>query len=205
MEMEGQTVFIVDDNAAVRDSIQELVESIGLQAETYPSAKAFLDAFQPERSGCLVLDVRMAGMSGLVLQEKLKELGARIPVILLTGHADVPMAVRALKMGAMDFIQKPYREQLLLDSINHALEADAAARHSSAQKDNLEQRLAALTEREREVLDKLLTGSSSKQIARELDISPRTVEIHRQHVLRKLGVASVRELIGLFGVPDNNK
>lgn len=203
--MEEQTVFIVDDNAAVRDSIQELVESVGLQAETYPSAKAFLAAFQPERPGCLVLDVRMAGMSGLALQEKLQELGARIPIIILTGHGDVPMAVRAMKTGAVDFIQKPYRDQLLLDSINHALEADAAARHSSARKDNLDQRLAALTEREREVLDQLLTGSSSKQIAREMGISHRTVESHRLNVLRKLKVASAKELIGLLAMPDNDE
>ena len=203
--MEEQTVFIVDDNAAVRDSIQELVESVGLRAETYPSAKAFLNAFQPERSGCLVLDVRMAGMSGLALQEKLKELGARIPVIIITGHGDVPMAVHAMKTGAADFVQKPYRDQLLLDSINNALAVDAAARRSSARKDNLDQHLAVLTEREREVLDQVLTGCSSKQIARELDISHRTVESHRLNVLRKLKVASVKELIGLLVVPDNDE
>jgi FixJ family two-component response regulator len=203
--MEEQTVFIVDDNAAVRDSIQELVETVGLHAETYASAKAFLATFKSERPGCLVLDVRMAGMGGLVLQEKLKELGARIPVIIITGHGDVPMAVQALKRGASDFVQKPYRDQLLLDSINHALEADAVARRLSVRKDNRDQHLVALTEREREVLDKLLTGRSSKQIARELDISPRTVEAHRQNVLRKLKVESVKELIGLFAVPDNDE
>jgi FixJ family two-component response regulator len=202
--MKAPTVFIVDDNAAVRDSIQELVESVGLQAEIYPAAKDFLNAFQPERSGCLVLDVRMAGMSGLVLQEKLKELGARIPIIILTGHGDVPMAVSALKKGAMDFIQKPYRDQILLDSINHALEVDAAARRSSTCQEDLDQHLAALTERERQVLDKLLTGRTSKQIAREMDISHRTVEAHRQNVLRKLEIASLKELIGLLGVPDNH-
>jgi FixJ family two-component response regulator len=203
--MAEPTVFIVDDHAAVRDSIQELVESVGLHAETYASAKAFLATFQPERPGCLVLDVRMAGMSGLVLQEKLKELGAQIPVIIITGHGDVPMAVQALKRGAADFVQKPYRDQLLLDSINSALEADAATRRWSARQDNLDQGLAVLTEREREVLDQLLTGSSSKQIARELDISPRTVEAHRQNVLRKLKVASVKELIALLAVPDNDE
>ena len=193
--MEAQTVFIVDDDAAVRDSIVELVESIGLHAEGYPSALAFLEAYQAERPGCLVLDVRMARMSGLVLQERLNELGAGIPVIVLTGHGDVPMAVQAMRSGAVDFIQKPYREQALLDSINAALSMDAAARRSSSAADDLEEGLAALTEREREVLNQILSGSSSKEIARELGVSPRTVEAHRQNLLRKLGIATVRELM----------
>ena len=193
--MEAQTVFIVDDDAAVRDSIRELAESVGLRAECYESGQAFLDNFQPQRFGCLVLDVRMAGMGGLVLQEKLNERRAGIPVIMITGHGDVPMAVRALQAGAVDFVQKPYRDQLLLDSINNALSIDAIARRSRAGKDKRDRQLAALTKREREVLDKLLTGSVSKQIARELGISSRTVEAHRQHLLRKLEVGSVKELM----------
>ncbi|MDX1823499.1 MAG: response regulator, partial [Thiohalomonadales bacterium] len=148
-----QTVFVVDDDAAVRDSIQELVESVGLQAEGYASARAFLDTFQPQRPGCLVLDVRMAEMSGLVLQQKLNELGARIPVIVLTGHGDVSMAVQAMKGGAIDFIQKPYPEQALLDSINAALAMDAKGRRLSSASADLEQRLETLTDREREVLN----------------------------------------------------
>ncbi len=139
-----QVVFIVDDDAAVRDSIQELVESVGLRAEGYASAFAFLDGFQPRHSGCLVLDVRMAAMSGLALQERLNELGFRIPVIMLTGHGDVPMAVQAMKAGAVDFIQKPYRDQALLDSINAALVLDAAARHLSNAAESLEHQLATL-------------------------------------------------------------
>ena len=193
--MEEQTVFIVDDDAAVRDSIQELVESLGLRAESHSSGQAFLASYQPQRSGCLVLDVRMAGMSGLVLQEKLNELGARIPVIIITGHGDVPMAVHALKAGAVDFVQKPYRNQLLLDSINNALTMDAITRRSLDESQNHDQQLATLTKREQEVLDKLLAGSISKQIARELEISTRTVEAHRQNLLRKLGVGSVKELM----------
>lgn len=192
--MEEQTVYIVDDDAAVRDSIQELVESVGLRAETYASAQAFLDSFNPQHPGCLVLDVRMAGMSGLVLQERLNELGATLPIII-TGHGDVPMAVRALQAGAVDFIQKPYRDQLLLDSIAPALAADADVRRSSAGADDLDQHLAELTKRGRHVLDKLLEGGTSKQIAMQLDISPRTVEAHRQNVLRKLQVGSVKELM----------
>jgi FixJ family two-component response regulator len=190
-----QTVFIVDDDAAVCDSIQELVESVGLRAEGYASGQAFLNHYQPERSGCLVLDVRMAEMIGLVLQEKLNTLGATIPVIILTGHADVPMAVHALKAGAVDSVQKPYRNQLLLDSINNALAMDAIARRSLDESQNHDRQLATLTKREQEVLDKLLPGSISKQIARELGISTRTVESHRQNLLRKLGVGSVKELM----------
>jgi two-component system response regulator DctR len=193
--MDEQTVFIIDDDVAVRDSIQELVESVGLGVKSYANGQAFLDDFQPESPGCLVLDVRMAGMSGLLVQEKLNELGAGIPVIFITGHGDVPMAVRALQAGAVDFIQKPYRDQLLLDSINNALTVDAAFKHSSTTKDNFNRHLAELTNREREVLDKLLEGSTSKQIARELGISSRTVEAHRQNLLHKLEVGSVRELI----------
>jgi len=193
--MQEQTVFVVDDDAAVRDSIQELVESVGLQAEGYDSALAFLDAFRPQAPGCLVLDVRMAEMSGLVLQERLNELGARLPVIVLTGHGDVPMAVQAMRNGAMDFIQKPYREQALLDSINAALARDAADRRSSGVADDIEQRLATLTDREREVLRQILSGATSKQTARELDVSPRTVEAHRKNLLRKLGAGSVKELM----------
>ncbi len=190
-----QMVFIVDDDAAVRDSIQELVESVGLRAEGYASAFAFLDGFQPRYSGCLVLDVRMAAMSGLALQERLNELGFRIPVIMLTGHGDVPMAVQAMKAGAVDFIQKPYRDQALLDSINAALVLDATARHLSNAAESLEHQLATLTEREREVLNQTLAGSTSKEIARELSVSPRTVEAHRQHLLRKLGIGTVKELM----------
>ena len=193
--MQEQMVFVVDDDEAVRDSIQELVESVGLEAEGYASALAFLDAFRPQRPGCLVLDVRMAEMSGLVLQARLNELEARIPVIVLTGHGDVPMAVQALRNGAVDFIQKPYREQALLDSINAALALDIDARRSSGAANDMEQRLSSLTEREREVLGQILSGLTSKQIARELNVSPRTVDAHRKNLLRKLDTASVKELM----------
>jgi len=190
-----QTVFIVDDDAAVRDSIQELVESVGLRAESYDSGQSFLDRFEPERAGCLILDVRMAGISGLALQEMLNTAEARIPVIIITGHADVPMAIHALKAGAVDFVQKPYRNQLLLDSINNALTIDAMSRRSHNESQVHERQLATLTKREQQVLDKLLAGSISRQIAGELGISTRTVEAHRQNLLRKLGVGSVKELM----------
>jgi len=196
-DSEKQTVFVVDDDAAVRDSIAELVDSVGLHAEVYASASAFLDAFQPERRGCLVLDVRMAAMNGLELQERLNALGAGIPVIVLTGHGDVPMAVQAMKAGAVDFLQKPYREQALLDSINAALSMDAAARRSRASADDFDQRLATLTTREREVLDHMLAGRTSKEIAKALAISPRTAEAHRHNLLRKFGVGSAKELMSM--------
>ena len=193
--MQEQTVFVVDDDAAVRDSIKELVESVNLQAQVHESALAFLDAFDPRRPGCLVLDVRMAEMGGLVLQDRLNMMKASIPVIVLTGHGDVPMAVQAMRNGAVDFIQKPYREQALLDSINAALARDAAARRSTSAADDFEARLASLTEREREVLDQVLSGSTSKEIARELVVSPRTVEAHRKNLLRKLEIGTVKELM----------
>lgn len=198
------TVFVVDDDAAVRDSIGELVESVGLRCESYGSASAFLDAFRPERRGCLLLDVRMAEMSGLALQRELNALGAKIPVIVLTGHGDVPMAVQALKAGAVDFLQKPYRDQALLDSINAALHLDAAARHTSSTVDTFDRCIATLTVREREVFDYLLAGKTSKEIAKLLAISPRTAEAHRSSLLHKFGARSVRELMSML-LPSGEK
>jgi FixJ family two-component response regulator len=196
-DAEPKTVFVVDDDDAVRDSIAELVESVGLRAEGYASAPAFLEAYQPERPGCLVLDVRMAEMSGLSLQQKLKALGARIPIIMLTGHGDVPMAVEALKAGAVDFLQKPYREQALLDSINAALAVDAAERRSGSAADSFAQHVSTLTAREKEVLEHMLAGKTSKEIARALEISPRTAEAHRRNLLRKFGAGSAVELMSM--------
>lgn len=194
-----QTVFIVDDDDAVRDSIQELLESVGLRAEGHASGQAFLDAFEPKRPGCLILDVRMAGISGLAVQERLNALGATMPIIMLTAHGDVPMAVQAMQGGAVDFLQKPYRDQALLDSVNRALELDLGARQSGTGTGDgdLAQGLSLLTQREREVFDSLLKGGTSKEIARELDVSHRTIEAHRQNLLRKLGLSSVKELLAL--------
>jgi FixJ family two-component response regulator len=203
--MEEQTVFVVDDDASVRDSIAELVESVGLRAEGYASAPAFLEVFQADRPGCLVLDVRMAEMSGLVLQERLNALGASIPVIMLTGHGDVEIAVQAMKAGAADFLQKPYREQALLDSINAALSVSAAMTCSSAAAERFDERRDTLTKREREVLDHLLAGKTSKETAKALEISPRTAETHRRHLLRKFGVRSAKELLRLSTFNGNNK
>jgi FixJ family two-component response regulator len=188
------TVFIVDDDTGVRKSIGELLISVGLAVETFDAAQSFLDAFDTARPGCLVLDVRMAHMSGLALEAKLAELGADIPIVFITGHGDISMAVSAIKRGAVDFVPKPYQEQQLLDAVNEALRRDALRRASPADAIGPAERLQMLTSREREVLDLALKGCSSKVIADELGISHRTVELHRSHLLGKLGVASITEL-----------
>lgn len=189
------TVFVVDDDAGVRKSIRELLISVGLAVETFESAQAFLDAFDAARPGCLVLDVRMARMSGLALEARLAEMGADIPIVFISGHGDISMAVNAIKRGAVDFVPKPYQEQQLLDAINEALRRDALRRAAPLDASGLAQRLQTLTTRENEVLDLALKGHSSKVIARELGISHRTVELHRSHVLEKLEVASITELL----------
>ena len=193
--MSVPTVFIVDDDEAVRDSIAELVSSVGLRPRTFASAGAFLDIFDPDAPGCLVLDVRMAHMSGPTLQEKLIAIGARIPIVFISGHGDIPVAIKTIKAGAIDFVQKPYHEQQLLDSINEALRLDASARQATTAQDGLAERLTTLTAREREVMDLVVKGMSSKAIANSLGISHRTVELHRGHILDKLAVRSVAELV----------
>jgi FixJ family two-component response regulator len=202
--MSEPTVFIVDDDDAVLDSIAELVMSVGLRAATFRSAREFRDSFNPERPGCLVLDVRMAHTSGPALQDELNTIGARIPIVFISGHADIPEAIKTIKAGAVDFVQKPYREQHLLDSINDALQRDAAARQAASARDGFAERLATLTGREREVMNEVVKGQSSKSTARALDISYRTVELHRSHILDKLGVRSVAELIHLIVGRDSN-
>jgi FixJ family two-component response regulator len=196
--MSEPTVFIVDDDTAVLDSVAELVTSVGLRAATFRSAREFRDSFDPERPGCLVLDVRMAHISGPALQDELNAIGARIPIVFISGHGDIAVAIKTIKAGAVDFVQKPYREQQLLDSINEALRRDAEARQvNGSGEEGFTQRLAALTERERDVLERVVQGSSSKSIARALDISYRTVELHRSHIMEKMRVHSVAELIRL--------
>jgi len=191
------TVFIVDDDAPFRDSVKELVSSVGLAAETFSSALDFLAAFDPARPGCLVLDVRMAHMSGVALQAKLKAMGANLPIVFISGHGDIAMAVNAIKDGAVDFVQKPYHEQQLLDAINEALRRDAAQRVPARDAGPLAERVATLTTREREVMALALKGLPSKTIAKELSISHRTVEQYRSRLLEKLGVSSMTELMRL--------
>ena len=195
--MADPTVFIVDDDEAFRDSVRELVSSVGLVAETFSSALDFLAAFDPARPGCLVLDVRMAHMSGPALQEKLLAMGSTLPIVFISGHGDIPVAIKTIKAGAVDFVQKPYRDQQLLDSINEALQRDAAARAATVASASFAERLQTLTDREREVMKLVVKGWSSKAIAMSLGISYRTVEVHRSHILEKAGVRTVPELIHL--------
>jgi len=188
-------VFVVDDDRAMRDSLRWLLESIGLSVRTYATATEFLDDHDPAQPGCLVLDVRMPGMSGLDLQTELVQRGAELPTIVVTGHAEVAMAVRAVKAGAIDFIEKPFSDQLLLDRVRQALEIDRQSREIRTRREEARRRLASLSAREREVLGLVAAGKANKEIAAALGLSPKTVEVHRAHVMAKMAVDSLAELI----------
>jgi two-component system response regulator DctR len=192
-------VYIVDDDEAIRDSLAWLMHTRGLAARAYASAEAFLEACGQGARGCLVLDIRMPGMSGLELYEKLLERGCTLPVIFLTGHADVPMAVAAIKRGAFDFVEKPFNDNALVDVVIRGMEQDARAGARRAQQATVASRLAQLTPREREVMELILAGKLNKLIADQLHISMRTVEVHRSRVLEKMGVRSAVELAQLLG------
>jgi len=200
--MNGQTVYIVDDDDAIRDSLRMLFTALKIGVETFGSAAAFLTAYRRDWSGCIVLDIRMPGMSGLVMQEELAKRRIALPVIFLSGHADVPIAVRALKQGAYDFIEKPLEADILVPAVMAALEADAAQRkRKSAQEGTALNRnglLEELTEREQQVLRLLLDGKSSRYMAEELKVSVKTIEFHRAKIREKLGVTSLAELFRLF-------
>jgi two-component system response regulator FixJ len=189
------TVFIVDDDEAVRDSLAFLMQSVGLGTECYDSADSFLQAGVSQRAGCLLLDIRMPGMSGLELQWVLAERGIRLPVIFISGHADVPMAVRALKAGAFDFVEKPFNDQLLLDSVQRAIEADRQRRQSEAQLGEWRALMATLTPREREVMELVVDGAANKVIGAALGVSLKTVEAHRARVMDKLKADSISHLV----------
>ena len=189
------TVFVVDDDEAICQSLCLLIEDIGLNVKTFGGAREFLAHYDPSQPGCLVLDVRMSGMSGLELQARLRELNMEIPIVIITGHGDVPMAVEAMKAGAMDFIEKPFRDQVLLDSIQRAVELDRRIRAARQQSEGFQSRIEDLTRRERQVMDLLVLGKSNKTIAYELGISQKTVDFHRTNVLAKTEVASVVELV----------
>ena len=193
--MEDQFVFIVDDDEAMRDSLAWLLEGNGLKVRLFATATAFLDAYSPGLAGCLVLDVRMPGMSGLELHERLQELGSRLPIVFVTGHGDVPMAVSALKKGATDFIEKPFNNEEILRLIEQCLAADREQSGQRLRHAEIDQRLANLTQREREVLGLIAAGRLNKQIADELGISIKTVEAHRARVMDKMEVRSVAELV----------
>ncbi|CAA7615743.1 C4-dicarboxylate transport transcriptional regulatory protein DctR [Candidatus Terasakiella magnetica] len=196
--MSTGAVYIVDDDEAIRDALAWLFQSRGVDVETFVSAEAFLDKWSPGTSGCLVLDIRMAGMTGLELFDRLREMGARLPVIFLTGHGDVPMAVSALKKGARDFVEKPFNDNDLVDMVIDALAWEATQRENAADAASLAARLASLTLRERQVMERVLAGKLNKVIADDLGITMRTVEVHRAHLFEKMGVKTAVELAQLM-------
>jgi len=201
-------VFVVDDDEAVRSALKLLLKSVGLTATALPTAQQFLATYDPLQPGCLVLDVRMPGMSGLELQEQLNLKGAVIPVIFITGHGDVPMAVEAMQQGAFDFLQKPFRDQDLIDRIQKALAKDKQNRAELGERSRNRERFESLTPREREVLALVASGKPNKVMAGDLGLSQRTVEIHRARVMEKMGVSSLAQLVRIVmdlnsaGKPD---
>jgi FixJ family two-component response regulator len=188
-------IYLVDDDEAVRDALGMLFKSIGLKHEAYASALDFLERYNPARHACLVADIRMPGLSGLELQQRLNEQRSEIPIIFITGHGDVPMAVTAMKSGAADFVQKPFRDQDLIDRINKALARDLERRKGRAEQDEIRARIALLTPREQEVMQRVARGQANKVIAMDLGVSQRTVELHRARVMKKLRMRSVAELV----------
>lgn len=192
--MSSGTVFIVDDDEAIRDALTWLLESRGVAAQAFERAEDFLAQWTPDMAGCLLLDIRMSGMSGLDLFDRLRQVQSRIPVIFLTGHGDVPMAVGALKRGAIDFVEKPFNDNDLVDRIIDALEKDAQRRAAETEVAGVAARLAQLTTRERQVMELVLAGKLNKVIADELGITMRTVEVHRAHVFEKMEVKTAVEL-----------
>jgi two-component system, LuxR family, response regulator FixJ len=189
------TVFIVDDDPAMRESLIFLLGSVGLPARAFADAASFVDAYDPDWPGCLILDVRMPRLSGLALQEKMRDGGVEIPIIMVSAYGDVGVAVRSMKAGAVEFLEKPLRDQELLDSVNLALEKDRTRRAQRAQLARVEAGLRSLTARERQVMRLVVDGKANKQTAAELGLSQKTVEVHRARVLAKLGVTSTAELV----------
>lgn len=192
----NQTVFVVDDDAAMRDALVQLLETAGLRTESHADGAAFLAAYE-DRPGCLVLDMAMPGVDGLQVQAALNARGLAIPIIFLTGHGDIPMAVRAVQEGAVDFLEKPVQGEALLQRVQRALGLDEEWRQRHGRNLAVQQRYARLSPREREVMALVVSGHTSKDIARKLDISPRTVEVHRTHVMHKMGAASLAELVNV--------
>jgi two-component system response regulator FixJ len=204
MSTSDTRVYIVEDDDAVRDSLQMVLESVGYATRAFSNATEFLDHYSSSLSGCIVLDIRMPGMSGMELQRKLNERNSILPIIFVTGHGDVPMAVEAMQQGAVDFVQKPYREQELLEKVERALALERESRDSLTQKRTIQDRLASLTPREHEVLKLMVEGRANKVIAIDLDISQRTVEIHRARAMDKLKARSLAHLVRMVMAADED-
>ena len=206
MNEERAVVFVVDDDPSMRRSVETLLRSVGLDVHVFPSAQEFMRAERPDTPGCLVLDVRLPGMSGLAFQQELVKAGVALPVIFLTGHGDVAMTVRAMKAGAAEFLTKPFDDQVLLDAIHAAIERDRARRRDTAGRAEVQGRYRTLTEREREVMQLVVAGRVNKQIAAELGLSLVTVKVHRGQVMHKMLARSVAELVRMadrLGLPGS--
>jgi FixJ family two-component response regulator len=204
MAEERAVVFVIDDDPSMRAALEDLVSSIGLEVRLFASPREFLESKRPDAPACLVLDVRLPGMSGLAFQQELAKSQAAVPVIFITGHGDIPMSVRAMKAGAVEFLSKPFHEQELLDAIHVAVERDRQRRGEAAALAELRDRYRALTERERDIMALVVVGRANKQIAAELSVSEMTVKVHRGHVMRKMRARSLPELVRMadrLGVP----
>lgn len=190
-----QIVYVVDDDEGIREGLSLLLETVGQKCELYDSAIEFLEAYDGKQGGCLVLDIRMPRMTGLELQTRLQEINANLPIIFITGHGDIPMAVEAMRKGALDFIRKPFREQDLLDRINEALAYDAGNRQRKQDNQKALEGIASLTPREKEIFNRVTEGQMNKVVALDLGISERTVEVHRSQVMKKIGVRTLAQLV----------